>query len=502
MSRKIKELKEDPKKIKEALNKGVVDYAVPIKWAYMADLIRFIGKAKVFEILGNATGRFKRRSIPFVSKFLLIYIIKLFVGISSIRGMKELLSDYGTMKLIGFSHEEFSKGLCARGKGNQYGRKYIRKAGIMDTFTVTDNIARFNVKSVIGCHDAIIKEQVRQGVEFGEVYAVDSTIIETPEGYPGAGKTVREEREDCVGSTPAYIYGFKLFVVYDIKTRITVAMDIVSAEKPDSKYLFPMVEKAEQNLGRGKIKVIVADRGFIDGNSLWRLKYEKGIEFIIPAKRGMTIWEDAVGFRETAERAGMVETWYYGKGESGGYFVPGLLSYGEYNKEPAKSKKYRNGCPLNAVVVTLWRGKKIAAGKEKVLLTGLSGGGATGIIKGYRLRSYVENCEFRELKQAAYLSLLPKRRGKDAENSAYVHIALSVITYTIFYAFLYWRKFRRRAKTQLKKDPIHLREFRKQTNLKPGAIFILDGRYYAILSIDEVFEALGIKQRFKHYMRN
>jgi hypothetical protein len=94
-------------------------------------------------------------------------------------------------------------------------------------------------------------------------------------------------------------------------------------------------------------------RGFIDGYSLWRMKYEKGIDFIIPVKCGMTIWGDATGFRETAERAGMIEIWHYGKGESGGYFVPGLLSYGEYNKEPAKSKKYKNGCPLNAVVVTL-----------------------------------------------------------------------------------------------------------------------------------------------------
>lgn len=467
----------------------------------MPELIRFCEKSGIVKILSGTTGSFKRRSIQFVGKYLLIYVIKLFVGIPRTRGMEELLSDYGTMRLLGFSNKEYSEGLCARGKANQHGGEYKRRAGIMDIFTVTDNMARFCLKSVIGSHDGIVREQSRQGMQFGKIYALDSTIIQTSENYPGAGKTSRE-KESCKGSSPEYIYGFKLFVVYDIKTRITVAMHIVSAEEADSKYLFHMVEKAEQNLGKGKIEIIVVDRGFIDGHNLWRLKFEKGIDFIIPAKSNMIVWEDATGFRETAERAGMVETWQYGKGESGGYLVPNLLSYGDYNKEPAKSKKYRNGCAINAVVVTIWRGKRIGNGKEKVMLTSLSGTSAIDVIRKYRLRSYIENCEFRELKQAAYLSRLPKRKGAGTENSAYIHIAVSVIAYTIFYAFIFWRKYRRKARTQLRKDPLNLREFRKQTKFRPNGIFILAGNDYAILSLYEVLEAIGVSQRLKICMRN
>lgn len=258
-----------------------------------------------------------------------------------------------------------------------------------------------------------------------------------------------------------------------------------------------MVENGEKNLGKGKIKIVVADRGFIDGNAMWKLKHEMKIDFIIPAKSSMIVWEDAVSFREAAQKAKMIETWKYGKGQSGGYMVPELLSYSDYNKEPVKSKKHINGCPINAVVVTIWRGMQITVGKEKVLLTSLSCSSAIEIIQKYRLRSFIENCGFRELKQATLLSKLPKRRGDGTENSVYIHIALCVITSTIFYGFIYWRKLRRRSKAQIKSDPINMRAFRKKTKLKSNGIFILYDRYYAILTLDELLAAVGIEQTLK-----
>jgi len=497
MSRKKKELKEDSKRIKKALAEGKIGIAEPMKWPFMCDLMRFCEKVDVIKILNSASGDFKRKSISLVGKFLLIYIIRLFVGITNTRGIKELIEDYGVMTLLGFKHVEIKHGITKRGKSNQYGRKFSRKAGTMDAFTIINNIAKFSLEIVIECHSSIVKNLVKLGVKFGQVYALDSTIVHTKNDYPGAGKTSRKDKEDCKSSPPVTIWGFKLFILYDIKTRIPVSMVIVSAEKADCKYLLSLVKKGEENLGKGKIKVVVADRGFIDGNAMWKLKYEMKIDFIIPAKSSMIVWEDAISFREAAQKAKLIESWKYAKGQSGGFMVPGLRSYSDYNKESAKSKKYRNGCPINAVVVTIWRDMQIAVGKEKVLLTSLTGNSAVEIIQKYRLRSFIENCGFRELKQAALLSRLPKRKGKGTETSAYIHIALCVITTTIFYGFIYWRKLRRRSKAQIKTDPIHMREFRKQTKCKPNAIFVLYERYYAILTLDELLAAAGIEQTHK-----
>ncbi|HEY9060312.1 MAG TPA: hypothetical protein VIO64_07410 [Pseudobacteroides sp.] len=54
-----------------------------------------------------------------------------------------------------------------------------------------------------------------------------------------------------------------------------------------------------------------------------------------------------------------------------------------------------------------------------------------------RLRSYVENCGFRELNQEGFLSKLPQRKSKGAKGSAYIHIALVVIASTIFNSFIF-----------------------------------------------------------------
>ena len=55
--------------------------------------------------------------------FVLIYLIKLIIGISRIRGTRELLSDSGAMSLLGFDIDTLQGGLCHRGDANQHGKE-------------------------------------------------------------------------------------------------------------------------------------------------------------------------------------------------------------------------------------------------------------------------------------------------------------------------------------------------------------------------------------------
>jgi hypothetical protein len=121
-------------------------------------------------------------------------------------------------------------------------------------------------------------------------YALDFSIIVTKPGFPGCGKTKRK-KEGHHNDLPEYeyIHGFKLFVLYEVKSRIIVAMDIVPANESDHNYFLPMIKQGIHNCGKGRIKLIIADRGFLDGSQLWELKHKLGINFIIPAKAGMTM---------------------------------------------------------------------------------------------------------------------------------------------------------------------------------------------------------------------
>jgi len=335
-----------------------------------------------------------------------------------------------------------------------------------------------------------------RGMLQGGTYALDSTIIQTKPNFPGCGKTKRK-KEGRPTDPPQYeyIYGFKLFVLYEVKSRIIVAMYIVPANEDDHKYFLPLIKQGVHNCGRGRIQQVIADRGFLDGSQLWELKHKFGIDFIIPAKAGMIIREDAIALYKTYKNKTSAQ-WKYGKDISGGYGVDGLRTYLEYNPPKVKSNKKTSGSPLNAVVITTWRGKAVSLAEQSVLLTSLPAEkDAAAIAKAYRLRTYIENSGFRELKQAAFLKQLPRRKGKNAENAAYMHIMLCVFAHSLFYAFLGWRK--KQAPKQSEGDC--MREWRRQEFLKDRnkILIIAEQKYYALFEITELLNILGVKQKYK-----
>ena len=57
--------------------------------------------------------------------------------------------------------------------------------------------------------------------------------------------------------------------------------------------LYELVEQFVKAVGKGVIKLLILDRGFIDGKNITRCKQQWGIDVLLPMKRKMDIWEDA-----------------------------------------------------------------------------------------------------------------------------------------------------------------------------------------------------------------
>lgn len=365
---------------------------------------------------------------------------------------------------------------------------------VMDCFTLIDNIEKCCRKSVLKSFNKSIKSL--RPLLLSGTYALDSTIIETDPDFPGCGVTKRK-KEGQPNDPPEYeyIHGFKLFMLYELKSRIAVAILIVPANESDHNYFLPIIKQGIYNCGIGCINLVIADRGFLNGAHLWKLKHKLGVDFIIPAKKGMIIREDAIWLHDLYENQTLAE-WSYGKCTCKGYGVDGLRSYLEYNPKGIKNNRKTNGSPLNAVVVTTWKGKVVSPDKQVVLLTSLPAEeDAAAIAEGYRLRSYIENSGFRELKQAAFLKNLPRRKGKYAENAAYLHIMLCVFAHTLFYAFLGWRK--KRAPEQ--SDGDCLRTWRREERMKEGnkILIVADEKYYAFFELCEIFDILEVQQKYR-----
>jgi hypothetical protein len=62
--------------------------------------------------------------------------------------------------------------------------------------------------------------------------------------------------------------------------------------------LYQMVKDFVQYHGRGVMKRLILDRGFLDGPEIGHCKTALGVDVLIPAKRGMDVYEDVVGMAE------------------------------------------------------------------------------------------------------------------------------------------------------------------------------------------------------------
>lgn len=137
----------------------------------------------------------------------------------------------------------------------------------MASTTVIDNLACFDYQGLEDCFNAYISRISKKGlIDFGEVYILDSTIVETAKDYPGAKPIRRRNDED--EETDEVVWGFKVFILSSAKTLAPVAIHITTANDADSPMFLEMVKRGAANLGEGKIKVVLADRGFIDGQQM------------------------------------------------------------------------------------------------------------------------------------------------------------------------------------------------------------------------------------------
>jgi hypothetical protein len=70
---------------------------------------------------------------------------------------------------------------------------------------------------------------------------------------------------------------------------------VVSGEAHECPIFYEMVDGFVEAVGRGVMKRLILDRGFIDGEQIARLKKSHKIETLIPLRKNMDIYEDALG---------------------------------------------------------------------------------------------------------------------------------------------------------------------------------------------------------------
>jgi hypothetical protein len=75
----------------------------------------------------------------------------------------------------------------------------------------------------------------------------------------------------------------------------TVAARVVPGRRHECPILYELVDEAVRAVGRDVIKVLILDRGFIDGAQMGRLQQDYRIETILPVRANMDLYADALG---------------------------------------------------------------------------------------------------------------------------------------------------------------------------------------------------------------
>jgi hypothetical protein len=80
---------------------------------------------------------------------------------------------------------------------------------------------------------------------------------------------------------------------------LDAAMKLTSGKNHECPILYSLVEQFVGFPGRGVMKRLILDRGFIDGPCMGRCKTEWGLDVLIPARTNMDIYTDAVSLAQS-----------------------------------------------------------------------------------------------------------------------------------------------------------------------------------------------------------
>src|SRR5947207_2713956 len=222
-------------------------------------------------------------------------------------------------------------------------------------------------------------------------------------------------------------------------------MKVVQIQEYEGRWLVPLLEQAQRNLGtRGHIQRIVIDRGYLDGEDLWRV-HQLGVIFVVVSKSSMVVTQDAQALakrerakvRERLVRHGHGKTAREERLRTELVGLEGLTTYDSYGDPGQTQYAHRRdyeGQPINAVVVRRWD-NRVPATDGTVYLTNAPVSDPFVVFDTYDWRSVIENGIFKEGKYPWHLGKFPKK----SEAAVVVHCHLTLLVMGLCTAFRLWQ---------------------------------------------------------------
>jgi hypothetical protein len=383
----------------------------------------------VVDWLGAVQGTAVQREMVPVVQYILLYSLKTLFGIESMNALPALLfSAEALMRLVGFNAQQVRHGVCQRGAATRQGP---RTTGPICPDTLAENIVQLNLRDLEALFNSVIRALAKAGILAAKVTAIiDATDLETTAQYEGCGQVTRKrkitDKRGKVHEIEVTVYGWKLIVLIDARTKIPLAGQVVPIHEHEVLSMRALVTQARSNLaGHVRLHKVVFDKGFLDGVDLWWLA-QHGILFVVPAKDNMAVTVDAqaqaaagegvtIGRRAHTVRHGHGKTAWTERLETEVVGIAGLTTYDQYGTpEHGRHHHRRDFQPnlINGVVVRQWNGREYGPAGKTVFLTNAPVDKPLQPFDDYDDRSLIENCCIKESKQQWSLKHPPQKTAR------------------------------------------------------------------------------------------
>ncbi len=310
----------DPKFVIEALRRGELDYLENVSEAAEADLFRHLLSRDVLKRLAETypTPR-KKQEVP-------VWLY---------------LASQISLKLHDASYHAFPYVLRSGGLISALGPEVGRKAVHPDTKDVTLACEGFNDKNTndrqTPCDQDFLRKFARD-TESDRLHAWfnrevprclrslklfddeglfvgDASYVFVPdnENYKDSAKLLFDEHNHPVDSKNVdrsdkryqwrrcYKVVSLIHVNRSLDLFLTVAARVVPGNDHECPILYEMVDDFVKAVDRGRMKVLMVDRGLLDGPNMGRLKTDYNIDTVVPLKKNMDAYKDAIGLTRLKE---------------------------------------------------------------------------------------------------------------------------------------------------------------------------------------------------------
>jgi len=300
----------------EAFRRGDFDYLEGVGEVSEADFFRAITAKKVLEKLAATyPSPCQKHDVP-VWVYIAGDISMRFHGVHQFHAFPYVVRSGGMVNAFGpamghkATHPEtgdVSLACVGFNNKNEYDRQtpcdqdYLRKmakrtdAGLLTTWFNRDVVGIFKQHHAFDLEGICIGDASYLFVPDNDNYEGSSLMLFDEHNHPVESKTLTAKEQ------ARYVWRRCYKLVSLIHTNrsgdffLYAAVKVVAGKDHENPLLYRMVEQFVEFHGKGIIKKLIVDRGFLDGPNIGRCKKEWGIDVLIPARRDMVIYQDVVG---------------------------------------------------------------------------------------------------------------------------------------------------------------------------------------------------------------